>query len=104
MNANATHHSSLTIAATHPALPGHFPGQPLVPGVVLLDQVLAQAEQWLGRPLSVATLTQAKFITPLRPDQDARLQLELHEQRLRFDISGAAGCIAQGSFRLGPDI
>lgn len=103
MNANATHHSSLIIAATHPALPGHFPGQPLVPGVVLLDQVLAQAEQWLGRPLSAAALTQVKFIAPLRPAQEARLQLQLHEQRLRFEISCAGGCIAQGSFRLGPD-
>ena len=28
----------------HPCLPGHFPGSPLVPGVVVLDQVLAAIE------------------------------------------------------------
>ena len=30
---------ALRFAADHPALPGHFPGQPLVPGVLLLEQL-----------------------------------------------------------------
>ena len=33
--------SVFRIAADHPCLPGHFPGQPVVPGVVVLDRVLA---------------------------------------------------------------
>ena len=33
----------LLIAADHPSLPGHFPGQPVVPGVVILDEVSAHA-------------------------------------------------------------
>ena len=32
---------SRTISANHPSLPGHFPGAPLVPGVLILDEVLA---------------------------------------------------------------
>jgi 3-hydroxyacyl-[acyl-carrier-protein] dehydratase len=30
-----------TISADHPSLPGHFPGTPIVPGVVILDEILA---------------------------------------------------------------
>ena len=29
----------IRIEADHPSLPGHFPGRPLVPGVMLLEQV-----------------------------------------------------------------
>ena len=32
------------ISADHPSLPGHFPGHPIVPGVVLLDRVLEAIE------------------------------------------------------------
>ena len=33
----------MSVAADHPALPGHFPGRPIIPGVVLLQIVLAFA-------------------------------------------------------------
>jgi 3-hydroxyacyl-[acyl-carrier-protein] dehydratase len=36
------------IAADHPALPGHFPGNPIVPGVVLLDEALALIRRHTG--------------------------------------------------------
>ncbi len=29
----------VTIPADHPSLPGHFPGRPIVPAVVILDEV-----------------------------------------------------------------
>ena len=37
-----------TIPADHPALPGHFPGQPIVPGVVVLDRVVEVIEAGHG--------------------------------------------------------
>ena len=37
------------IAKDHPALAGHFPGNPIVPGVLILDEVMRAAEQWRGR-------------------------------------------------------
>ncbi|WP_317930861.1 hypothetical protein [Halioxenophilus sp. WMMB6] len=38
-------HEPLVINADHPALPGHFPGQPVVPGVVILAKVCARLLQ-----------------------------------------------------------
>lgn len=59
----------LRVAANHPALAGHFPGQPIVPGVVLLDEALlalAQAHQVSLARLEVAV---AKFLSPVRPGE-----------------------------------
>jgi 3-hydroxymyristoyl/3-hydroxydecanoyl-(acyl carrier protein) dehydratase len=100
MSPLATHETTLRIDANHPSLPGHFPGQPLVPGVLLLDRVLCEAERWLGRPLSAAALPQAKFTAPLSPDATAHLSLKLEDNNLRFSLTCEGAAIAQGTFRL----
>lgn len=97
------HETDLAIGADHPALEGHFPGSPVVPGVVLLDCVLEAAEAWLGTPLEVATLTQAKFVAPLLPEQRARIALSRAGANLAFRITRDDALLAQGSFALAAD-
>jgi hypothetical protein len=65
-----------------------------------MDRVLELAEGWLGVPLGVAGLPQAKFHAPLLPDREARVRLELDELRLRFRVEVGAALIAQGVFEL----
>ena len=98
-----TYSTTLRVPPSHPALPGHFPGRPIAPGVVLLDAVLRAAEAWLARPMSVAALVHAKFTAPLEPDQAAQLQLTLSGPELKFTITRDAAPIAQGAFRLRMD-
>lgn len=64
-----------TVAADHPSLPGHFPGRPLVPGVVLLDRVL-EAIEAQNPALGPLRLPQVKFLQPLLPGEEARVELE----------------------------
>jgi 3-hydroxymyristoyl/3-hydroxydecanoyl-(acyl carrier protein) dehydratase len=97
---DAVHNASLRIEPDHPALPGHFPGAPVVPGVVLLDHVLELAEAWLGAPIAVATLAQAKFVAPLLPAQTAAVALERRGTELKFRIERDGSLLAQGSFTL----
>jgi 3-hydroxyacyl-[acyl-carrier-protein] dehydratase len=90
----------LRIGADHPALPGHFPGRPVVPGVVLLDRVAAAFEQWRGRP--VASLPQVKFLQPLLPEQEAELVLTDAGAGVRFRIVRGETAIASGSIGAAP--
>ena len=102
MNEPATHDFELRIDADHPALPGHFPGRPVVPGVVLLDRIVAGAEEWLARSIRVCSLQQAKFTRPLLPEQTAKAFLSLRGDELKFEIVREEVRLAQGVFKLGP--
>lgn len=63
------------VDAGHPALDGHFPGRPIVPGVLLLARVQAAIEAAHG-PLGALRLPQVKFVRPLLPGEAARIELE----------------------------
>lgn len=63
------------IPADHPCLAGHFPGDPIVPGVVLLDYVSTFIKQHCPET-TIGTISQAKFHQPLRPDEKFVIQLE----------------------------
>ena len=82
------------IAADHPALPGHFPGRPVVPGVVLLDRVAAMIERAFGARISA--LPQVKFLAPLLPEQEAQVGLEEKDTKLHFRIVHANTVVASG--------
>ena len=60
----------MRIAASHPALPGHFPGHPVVPGVLLLEAVAAALPQHTGGALRVTGFPAVKFLAPLLPEQE----------------------------------
>ncbi|MEO6032180.1 MAG: AMP-binding protein [Burkholderiaceae bacterium] len=74
-----------SVANDHPALPGHFPGRPIVPGVLLLDQVLTHLASALGRPVTV--LEQVKFTAPLLPGETAQVAFDTDGRRVRFSVT-----------------
>jgi len=90
---NAIFAAPLRIHAAHPALPGHFPGLPIVPGVVLLQHVAAALSQWRG--VRVARF-EAKFLAPLLPDQNAMIELREDAQRVRFAVTRDGAVLACG--------
>lgn len=91
------------VPADHPALPGHFPGRPVVPGVVVLDRVIAHLQQRTGR--AVVRLPRVKFSAPLCPGETASVRFTPREATLAFRVSrlradGTAQTVADGSLVL----
>ena len=84
------------IDSDHPCLPGHFPGRPLVPGVVVLERVIEAIEAEHGR-LPGLRLPQVKFVQPLLPQQSAQIELDtLGAGRWRFRVRRGDELIASG--------
>ena len=92
--------TAIAVAADHPALPGHFPGQPLVPAVVILDLALAAIQR--ERPeLRFAGVNKMKIVRQLLPDQSFRLECgEPRGDSLRFKCWVGAELLAEGNLRL----
>lgn len=80
---------------THPCLPGHFPGRPVVPGVVILDRVLDAIETAHG-PLDALRLPQVKFVLPLLPGEVAEIVLNGAAPRWRFRVLRGDALLASG--------
>ena len=55
----------ISISSDHPSLAGHFPGNPVVPGVVILDHVRQCIEQWKCCSVAASNLKSVKFLSPV---------------------------------------
>jgi 3-hydroxymyristoyl/3-hydroxydecanoyl-(acyl carrier protein) dehydratase len=87
------------IAPDHPSLPGHFPGHPVVPGVVVLEQVLDEIERRHG-PLGSLRLPQVKFVQPLLPGEIADIEFTGEAPRWKFRVLRGDTLIASGEVAL----
>jgi 3-hydroxymyristoyl/3-hydroxydecanoyl-(acyl carrier protein) dehydratase len=88
---------AVRVDADHPSLPGHFPGDPIVPGVVLLDRIAAAIERDGG---ALRRILSVKFLAPLRPGEQAALTLQRDGARVRFRIERDGVAILGGEGEL----
>ena len=95
------HSIALRIAPDHPAFAGHFPGQPLLPGVSLLAEVLEAA---LDQPALAALVGTApriaavKFTAPVRPGASLTVQFDTGPRGVRFEVREGERVAACGQF------
>ena len=90
------------IATDHPALAGHFPGNPIVPGALILDEVLRAVEECRG-PVLLKRVVSLKFASPLRPGENFGITLhEAGDTQIDFECSLEGGILASGRLVVDP--
>ena len=92
--------TTLVFSADHPAFAGHFPGAPIVPGVLLLDAALQALQIETG--CRVTQIASAKFLSPVTPGQVLTLSCQSSTAgRHRFDIAHGSQRAATGQLVTG---
>lgn len=81
---------------------GHFPDQPILPGVVQIKWALSFAERCLNLACAFAGMDTLKFQHVIRPNDRVSLTLEYLEDahKLRFAFDSPHGRHSSGSIRL----
>jgi 3-hydroxymyristoyl/3-hydroxydecanoyl-(acyl carrier protein) dehydratase len=89
---------SWTVPLHHVVFAGHFPGRPIVPGVMLLDRVIMFAEGLAGRAAGAWQIASAKFLAPVGPGTELVFSLTPRERGgMAFSIRAGAREVASGT-------
>jgi 3-hydroxyacyl-[acyl-carrier-protein] dehydratase len=88
---------TLPVSADHPAYAGHFPGMPVLPGVVLLDEALHAIGTALEAGQGGWRINSIKFLVPVKPGQPLEVRFERADSgAVRFDILSEDRKVATG--------
>ncbi len=89
--------AALAIRPDHPAFAGHFPGDPILPGVLLLDEALYAIGARLETELSACIINSVKFLSPVRPGEPVSVSFTVTDKGLIiFELQSVARKVATG--------
>ena len=89
---------ALAVAMDHPAFDGHFPGTPVLPGVVLLDETIHAMDLEGGGPPRCWRVASVKFLRAVGPGEPLMLEHEpLPSGTIRFTLLSAGQAVATGA-------
>jgi 3-hydroxymyristoyl/3-hydroxydecanoyl-(acyl carrier protein) dehydratase len=100
--------TTFVVPMDHPAFAGHFPGAPIVPGVLLLDAAVhaiqqANATQATGLVAAqIFEISTAKFLSPVGPGETLTISCRPGAAGTHFDIHSGARKVATGTLTLRP--
>jgi 3-hydroxymyristoyl/3-hydroxydecanoyl-(acyl carrier protein) dehydratase len=73
---------TLNFSANHPTAAGHFSGNPIIPGALLLAEVMQLIIHTAGINMSECTVQTAKFLHPVRPGDSVDITYQISEKNI----------------------
>jgi len=84
-----------------PCFAGHFPDEPIVPGVVQIGWAVEFADRLGLSPRDFSSVPRAKFSATIHPGTELRLKLVRHADTVDFSYSSADTLHSNGKMRFG---
>lgn len=69
--------ASVSLNSDHAVFRGHFPGNPVTPGVCMMQIIKELAERWAAKPLMLQKARNIKFMAIINPHQHPNIQVDL---------------------------
>ena len=90
----------ITIGADHPSLAGHVPGHPVVPGVVMLGEIMNAIREMVEQHIEFVGMPTAKFLSPLNPGEPLTIRLDQQgDSAMEFTCTAGSRVIVNGCLR-----
>ncbi|WP_158996395.1 3-hydroxyacyl-ACP dehydratase [Mucilaginibacter sp. L196] len=67
----------IKLNAGHPIFKGHFPGQPVLPGVCMMQMVKEVTEVYIDKKIRLQKARELKFLSFIDPIEYSSIQMEL---------------------------
>ena len=83
------------LQADHAIFKGHFPGQPVLPGVCMLEMITEITRSQLNQKFRITAAPQIKFLNMIDPGKDPLIEFEI-KYALVSDKLTLAGSIHSG--------
>ncbi|WP_163398599.1 3-hydroxyacyl-ACP dehydratase [Flavobacterium fluviatile] len=71
------HTITILVNEKHEVFKGHFPGNPIMPGVCMIQIIKELTEKITQQTLMIQTLSNVKFMALINPESTPELRLEL---------------------------
>ena len=90
----------LDVPTNHPVFVDHFPGDPLVPGALLIQWLIRALRKECGR--TVSAVPSMKFLAPLRPGDCCQCAFQVGEKSVQVTVTqqALATVVCKGKFVL----
>ena len=92
--------AEIVFPKTFSGFQGHFPQQPILPGVCQIRLALVVAERMLEKPLTLTEVVNTKFVSMAGPDQLLQVQCSIKNDLLYATILSGEDRIAELKLRI----